>query len=140
MATYPDRVDFSTFFDSTGRPDLDPNWTPISGPRAVMEHIARRWVTEKGEMDDPTYGYPVTRYYNSQMLPQELRALQQGLRAEALKVEGVDDAQVLISHDRDGKVFIRGEVVLTDSDLPWQFVFSLSADKLALITLLGPSS
>lgn len=137
---YPDSVDFSTFFDDTGVGDLDGNFTPISWARSRVELVARRWLTIPGEMDDPEFGYPIQRYYNAGMLPVELLALQAGLKREALKVEGIDDASVVVQRTPGtGEVVVAGSVVLADEDATtWRFVFALSADKLALITLLGP--
>ena len=135
---YPDSVDFSTFFDDTGVGDLDGNFTPISWTRSRVELVARRWTTIPGEMDDPEFGYPIQRYFNAGMLPVELQALQAGLKREALKVEGIEDASVRVQRNPGtGEVSIAGEVVLAEGTA-WRFVFALSGDKLALITLLGP--
>lgn len=101
-----------------------------------MERIARRWITPKGEMDDADYGYPVLRYYNANMLPVEKAALKAGLRAEALKVEGVDDCQLSLTSLGDGNFQVIGDVTLSDQT-EWQLVFVLSPDTIQRITLLG---
>lgn len=134
--TYPDNVDFSTFRAEDGTPDLDPNWIPISGSRSVVERVARRWLTPKGEMDDEDYGYPILRYYNANMLPVEKAALKAGLRVEALKVEGVDDCKVSLTSQGDGNFQVIGDLTLSDQT-DWQLVFVLSLDTIQRITLLG---
>ena len=140
---WPDAVDFSTFFDGTGRGDLDENFAPIPWERSRAELVARRWTTVPGEMDDPTFGYPIQRYYNAGMLAVEVLALQAGLRQEALKVEGVEDADVTVTRDpATGVVSVSGSLVVLGTDgvsaSTWRYVFRLSAGTLALITLIGP--
>ena len=143
MATFPDNVDFSTFPDATGVPDMDPDWKAISGARSVMEKVARRWVTQKGEMHDPDFGYSIVIYYNASMLPIEVQALQAGLRVEALKVEGLDDISVTVMKDYSGVVWVYGSLTLEDDGGEagyWKYVFQLNASVLNLITLLPPGS
>ncbi|TXH56862.1 MAG: hypothetical protein E6Q97_05560, partial [Desulfurellales bacterium] len=85
MAVYPDNVDYTTFPPSLslnlegriyvgGTADLDISFTPISGPRAVAEHVARRLISPPGSYDDPDWGFDINSWLNANLLPQDLDA------------------------------------------------------------------
>lgn len=147
MATYPDGVDFSTFaavdvrnpLTSNGQvfyggsADLDASWTPITGVRAVLEHIARRLITPPGMYDDPEYGFDLNSWLNASLLPQELDSLEAAARNEALACEGVDDCVVAATLDRSGALTLNLTVTLTDQVEGYQMVFVLSADTIPRI-------
>ena len=144
MATYPDGVDFSTFAayqplaigNATllgGSADLDASWTPITGVRAVLEHIARRLITPPGMYDDPEYGFDLNSWLNASLLPQELDSLEAAARNEALACEGVDDCVVAATLDRSGALTLNLTVTLTDQVEGYQMVFVLSADTIPRI-------
>lgn len=132
---YPNASDFSTFVDPSN-PDLDPNWTPIGGPRAVAEHVMRRWITIPGEMHDDNYGAGLLRYINASMLPVEVAALQAELKDQAKQCEGVDDINVQLLRNDQGLVAVQGNMTLKNGT-SWRYVFGLSTDTIQLITLLG---
>lgn len=127
MATYPDFADYSTFFTSDGAPDLDPSFTPIEGPRAVLEHVARRFITTPGQYDDE-YGYDLTTYLNANVLGGEFAGLNARVRAEAIQVEGVEDAVVTATFV-SGTLSVRVIVTLAD-DTEYPLVFVLTATTL----------
>ena len=128
MATYPDFADYSTFFTSDGAPDLDPSFTPIEGPRAVLEHVARRFITTPEQYDDENYGYDLTTYLNANVLGGEFAGLNARVRAEAIQVEGVEDAVVTATF-LNGTLSVRVIVTLAD-DTGYPLVFVLTADTL----------
>ena len=128
MAIYPDFADYSTFFTSDGAPDLDPSFTPIEGPRAVLEHVARRFITTPGQYDDEEYGYDLTTYLNANVLGGEFAGLNARVRAEAIQVEGVEDAVVTATFV-SGTLSVRVIVTLAD-DNEYPLVFVLTADTL----------
>ena len=144
MATYPDGVDFSTFAtyqplavgNATllgGSADLDASWTPITGVRAVLEHVARRLITPPGMYDDPEYGFDLNSWLNASLLPQELDSLEAAVRNEALACEGVDDCVVAATLDPRGALTLNLTVTLTDQVEGYQMVFVLSADTIPRI-------
>mgnify|MGYP003437552260 FL=1 len=125
MAIYPDFADYSTFFTSDGAPDLDPSFTTIDGPRAVLEHVARRLITTPEQYDDKDYGYDLTTYLNANVLAGEFAGLNARVRAEAIQVEGVEDALVTATFI-NGVLSVRLMVTLAD-DTEYPLVFVLSA-------------
>jgi hypothetical protein len=128
MAIYPDFADYSTFFTSDGAPDLDPSFTPIEGPRAVLEHVARRFITTPEQYDDENYGYDLTTYLNANVLGGEFAGLNARVRAEAIQVEGVEDAVVTATFV-SGTLSVRVIVTLAD-DTEYPLVFVLTATTL----------
>ena len=137
MATYPDGTDFSTFWMPDGSADMDPNFTPIPGSRAVMERVLRRWMANPGDYDNDTFGYSVFQYYNANILPRDLEVLAAGMRDQALLEEGVDDCYIEAMIMRNGTVRLKADFYLKDLTT-WETVFVLSEDTLPRITLLGP--
>ena len=144
MATHPDGVDFSTFATYQplavgnvtllgGSADLDASWTPITGVRAVLEHVARRLITPPGMYDDPEYGFDLNSWLNASLLPQELDSLEAAVRNEALACEGVDECVVAATLDRSGALTLNLTVTLTDQVEGYQMVFVLSADTIPRI-------
>jgi hypothetical protein len=129
-------TDFSTFRAADGTADLDPNWTPISGPRVVLEHIARRLMTPPGVMQDEDYGFDLRSFYSANLSQTDIRRIQNGVRGEALKVEGVDDVSVTVLQMSDGSVEINLAVTLADEET-YPMVFVLNADSVKLLPPLG---
>ena len=86
MSLYPDKADFSTF-DERGRPRMDPNWTPLSGPAGVVQRVIRRWWSTPGSHDNVDFGYPFFGYLNATLLPSEVAAIASGMRTQALMEE-----------------------------------------------------
>lgn len=137
MPTYPDSVDFTTWpptqsfvFNGQrlygGLPDLDSSWTPISGPRAVLEHVARRIISPPGSYDDIAYGFDLSTNLNANLLPQELDALKAAVRNEALADEAVDDCAVTATLDTIQGLIVRVLITLLNQVEPFFFVFVLS--------------
>lgn len=128
---YPGQ-DFSTFARPDGLPDMDLSWLPISGGRVLLEAVARRLITAPGMMDDPTYGIDLRTYLNATLLSGDEGVLQAAIRAEALKVDGVDDAQVDVTLDGAGGFTADVGITLSDDD-SYEFAFVLDAAGAAKI-------
>ena len=143
MATYPDNVDYTTFPPSLslnlegrvyagGAVDLDISFTPISGPRAVAEHVARRLISPPGSYDDPDWGFDINSWLNANLLPQDLDAFEAAVRNEVLAVEGVDSAEITTTLDDVAGLVCVVEMTLSDGD-EYELVFVLSADTIPRI-------
>lgn len=130
---YPAKSDFSTYRGRDGAADLDPNWTPIGGPRAVLEHVARRITTPPGSYDDDAWGFDLNSYFNASLLAGEFTALGAAIRNEAVQEEGVDDCDVETTLDAAGKLTVRVTLALTGEDAVYALVFVLSADTIPLV-------
>lgn len=136
---YPDGVDFSTFVDGS-TPDLDPNWRPIPGPRAVAEKILRRWIGVPGEYHNSAIGARLMTYLNAGLSPLDVSALQAELKSQAIGVEGLEDIDVRVTGpDAAGNVDVRANMKLS-SGRRYDMVFRLSAVSIPKITLLGPNA
>lgn len=140
MPIYPDDSDYSTFpaagsinFNGQvyvgGQADLDASFTPISGPRAVLEHVARRLISPQGSYDDPDYGFDINAWLNACLLSQETDALTSAVRNEAQLVEGVQSATVSASLDAVTGLVVLVQVQLADQDT-YDLVFVLGADTI----------
>jgi len=143
VATYPDNVDYTTFPPSLslnlegriyagGAADLDISFTPISGPRAVAEHVARRLISPPGSYDDPDWGFDINSWLNANLLPQDLDAFEAAVRNEVLAVEGVDGAEITTTLDDVAGLVCVVELTLSDGD-EYELVFVLGADTIPRI-------
>ncbi len=143
MAVYPDNVDYTTFPPSLslnlegrtyvgGAADLDISFTPISGPRAVAEHVARRLISPPGSYDDPDWGFDINSWLNANLLPQDLDAFEAAVRNEVLDVEGVDDAEITTTLDDVAGLVCVVEMTLSNED-EYELVFVLGADTIPRI-------
>lgn len=143
MALYPDNVDYTTFpprlsLNLDGRiyvggvADLDRSFTPIAGPRAVAEHVARRLISPPGSYDDPDWGFDMNSWMNANLLPDDLDAFEAAVRNETLKVEGVEDAVITVDRGPEGGITCTIELSLTDAT-DYEMVFVLGADTIPRI-------
>ena len=143
MPVYPDNVDYTTFPPSLslnlegriyvgGAADLDISFTPISGPRAVAEHVARRLISPPGSYDDPDWGFDINSWLNANLLPQDLDAFEAAVRNEVLAVEGVDGAEITTTLDDVAGLVCVVEMTLSNED-EYELVFVLGADTIPRI-------
>lgn len=96
---YYDGQDYSTFrADGTG---FGLTFDVIKDPkRIVAQHIARRWILEKGQLDVTSIGAGMRRYLNMSLTVTQREQLEADLRNEALNVDGVDRCSVTVSQKR----------------------------------------
>ena len=122
-------IDVSTF------PDLDPQFRLISGRRAIVEVVMRRFSTPHGALlDDPDFGRNVREMLNEGLTPSVLYQWQHALQVEALKDERVLSAEVVFDTTR---LISRGvlviSVALTDADGPFRFVLAVDQMTVELL-------
>jgi hypothetical protein len=143
VPVYPNNVDYTTFPPSLslnlegrvyagGAADLDISFTPISGPRAVAEHVARRLISPPGSYDDPDWGFDINSWLNANLLPQDLDAFEAAVRNEVLAVEGVDGAEITTTLDDIAGLVCVVEMTLSNED-EYELVFVLGADTIPRI-------
>ena len=143
MPVYPDNVDYTTFPPSLslnlegrvyagGAADLDISFTPISGPRVIAEHVARRLISPPGSYDDPDWGFDINSWLNANLLPQDLDAFEAAVRNEVLAVEGVDSAEITTTLDDVAGLVCVVEMTLSDGD-EYELIFVLGADTIPRI-------
>jgi len=85
----PFGTDISTF------PDLDPAFTVISGPRVVIEALARRLTTPRGSLvSDPDYGFDLRQLLHLDTTPQDEGRLLAQMQAQIEADERVLGASV----------------------------------------------
>lgn len=65
--------------------------------RIVAQHIMRRWILEKGQLDITSIGAGMRRYLNMSLTISQREQLEADLRNEALNVDGVDRCSVAVS-------------------------------------------
>lgn len=120
--TDPLGTDVSTF------PDLDPQFRPIAGQRAVAEAVARRWLTPLGGLVyDETYGEDVRALLNAAADSPRLQAIRAALVAQATADERVVSATVDLSLSGPTAgltLTVRGRLVSADG--PFALVLTIT--------------
>lgn len=103
--------------------DVDPNLTPVSGRLALAQAIARRWITDPGELFyAPDYGAGLRSYLNAAI--DSPGAIAARLEAEARKDERVEACKVDVTFAQE-----RLEIVgrINDAQGPFTFTFQLTS-------------
>jgi phage baseplate assembly protein W len=117
--------DISTF------PDLDPTFTVITGPRVVVEAVARRLTTPQGSLvSDPNYGFDVR-----QLLHADLDARSEARAVAAMQAQAEADERILsatVTLTRSGET-LAIRVRLTTQEGPFAFTLSVGAARVALL-------
>jgi hypothetical protein len=120
--------------DFFGVEDMDNNLTPVSGRLMLAQAVARRWLTEPGELFyAPNYGYGIRRHLNAAL--EDTGSIASGLAAEAKKDERVDECSVDVTF-LDEVLTINGRLVAATG--PFDLVLSLSTTTLTLEVLDSP--
>ena len=138
MALYPDGVDFSTFWNQDGSPDLDPNFIPINGALSVLERFGRRMISRSGDYDNEEVGVDIDSYTNAMMGDRDLQALSSRIQEQAGQEEGIAKLEIQNRQTTDGKVYLPCNITMADKST-WQMVFSLTDDNLPRIALIAPT-
>jgi hypothetical protein len=121
-------TDISTF------PDLDGNFTLISGPRVVGEAIARRLSTRRGALvAAPGYGVDLRDWMNESIRLGSIDQLNRTVENECLQDERVFDAQASITFSAATQL-MRVSVTLSLADRQFTLVLAVSATSLDIIT------
>ena len=114
--------------DCSTYPRLDPSFALISGPRVVLESVARRWSTSLGGglFYDPTYGFGTPLLLNAALTQQMLPGIAAQLESQALQDERVKACDVTLTFvSQTGALTIAGAVTLADG--PFSLVMTVDA-------------
>ena len=108
--------------------DVDRNLTYVSGRRALAEAVARRWITDPGELFyAPDYDAGLRRLLSAQATG--TGAIAARLEAEARKDERVEACKVDVTAVGE-RIEIIGQ--LNDAQGPFTFTFTLTAETTVL--------
>ena len=88
--------DLSTFAGSGGGVGADPLFRPITGPRVVLEAVARRLMTPRGALlDFPDYGYDLQGLIGKRLTGVAKRRIESDIKAECEAEERVLSATII---------------------------------------------
>jgi hypothetical protein len=123
--------------DISTEPDLDPFFAVQTGPRVLLEAIARRLMTPPGMLpEDPEYGYDARQLFNGTYSPAELAREERRMAAQCEMDERVLGADVRIAFEfQTGEA--RVSVRLLTADGPFDLVLGISE---AVAVLLSSSA
>ncbi len=108
----------------------------IRGARVVAEHVARAWLTDRGDLvHAPNVGINLQRLQNATAGPGDFKRWEGLLVAEARAVEFVFDAAVTLTHD-GRNLRVRGNLMLVDG-LSYPLAVTLAEAGAALATFGG---
>lgn len=108
--------------------DVDPNLTPVSGRLALAQAVARRWITDPGDLFyAPDYGAGLRRYLSG--ATDNVGTLAARLEAEARKDERVEACKVDVTVVGE-RIDIAGR--LEDAEGPFEFTFALTSTTTVL--------
>lgn len=114
-------IDVSTF------PGLDPNFTLITGQRAVGEAVARRLIQPRGSLFyDLDYGFDLRAYLNAGLTPAELFGIGVEVEREAMKEPRVLRAYSLVQLNAVTRLLIV-KLDLTTAEGPFALTLEITA-------------
>lgn len=124
----------STFV--AGQRGLDRNMRLISGPRVVLEGIARRWITPRGSLiTNPNVGINIRDWIGSDISSDGDYAKKHALVTEAQRDDRVDEIDVDFSYDRSTETLtISASVKLADAATVFEMVLTVDAVSASLLT------
>lgn len=123
-------VDVSTFVDG----DLSPNFTLVSGERAIAESVLRLWLTKRTTLiTDEDAGHQLLEHL-SQAIADGDSSLESTLRLEALRDERVSSIDVAVEVDRAAETLtVTGVIHPADEADPFEFVFQITASRIDIL-------
>lgn len=124
----------STFV--AGQRGLDRNMRLISGPRVVLEGIARRWLTPRGSLiTNQNVGINIRDWIGSDTSSDGDYAKKHALVTEAQRDDRVDEIDVDFSYDRSTETLtISASVKLADAATVFEMVLTVDAVSASLLT------
>lgn len=127
-------VTLTTFHN--GSVDIDGTGATISGPRTVLEGVARRLMTPRGFFARwPNYGFDLRSRVGARVGSLGLARLRRDVEQEAMKEEGVlAVSRVEILPDSDSNWRVRISVVLADG--PYTTELSVNAVSVSILKVL----
>ena len=120
--------------------DCTDDFAVVSGPMIVVQAVARSFITPRGSiLDDPDKGCDVRGLLNHGTPLADLRQMQTRLRAEALKDERVDTADVTcLLNANASELTVTARLTLRDArTTPFTFVLSVTSAEVLLKLLQG---
>jgi hypothetical protein len=105
-----------------------------ASPVAVVQAVARRYLTERGSLpDDPNYGFDIRGFLNRATPVRELSDVAGQARLEALKDDRVEDAQVVVSMPSTSEIGVSVTLTLVDPTVdPISFTLALTSSDVIL--------
>ena len=114
-------------------PDLDPNFSPLTGQRAVAECVARMLETPRGGLVyAPNRGFDIRAVLNESMTEARLSQVKRAVESEALKDERVLDAKASLTFVFATQV-LTVKLDLTTADGPFRLVLEVTAVSLNIL-------
>lgn len=115
--------------DIAGGVDLDPGLRVVGGQRALAKAIVRRLSTDLGALQDhPQYGFNIENIIGTTM-PESV--IQQRIRQQCLDEEEVEEAEVVVTKDREN-VYI--QIRLTAGEGP--FLLTVNVNDLGIEAII----
>ena len=115
---------------------LDPMGRMVSGRRAILEAILRRWITPKGRLGyNGNYGFCVPDYINDDVSPRDLAAIRTGMIRQAMEDERVLSCDIAITVPPNGIGKYTFTASLEDAEGPFTGTFVL--DKINILKIVS---
>jgi len=119
--------------------DSDERMTTVdyNSPVAIVQAIIRRLITDRGQLpDDPDYGTNVRKYLHKPLTRRQIVAVENDIRAEALKDERVQNAAVEASYAFSTRTLTCSMVITPfGSAQSFRFVFTVTSAQVLLDTI-----
>lgn len=106
--------DLSTYADpNTGVADLDPTFTVISGPRIVVERIARKLMTPTGSMFKQGWGIDLREALQGSLTPGQIGQLRGTIADQITQEPEVESVDLTIDYTlQQRRLIITGQITL----------------------------
>lgn len=120
--------DLTTFAGAGGTIGADPLFLPISGPRVVVERVARRLMTPKGALPGfPEWGLDLMALIGKRMTNVEIERTKKAIQFECEDDEAVESARVVGFEPVAGGIgHYRIQISLTLAEGPFELVLGVS--------------
>lgn len=116
-------------------PDLDPGFTPLTGPRVVAQAIARRLSTPRGSLAFyPDYGIDVRDWVNETITRDRLAQFRRMIEAEIVRDERVLSGSASLAFNTQTSD-LQIAVTITTADGPFSLVLGVTAVTVSLLSV-----
>jgi hypothetical protein len=128
--------DLSTFADvQSGIADLDPTFAVISGPRVVIERIARKLMTPTGSMLRAGWGYDLRAHLQDSMTAGSIGALQGIIQGQIEEEQEVESSAVAVTYSLETRTLtVTARIVLVTGET-FDMVFTLTPDRAPAVVI-----
>ena len=115
-------------------PDLDDTFTPINSVHAVLDALARRFVTRRGLLwNHPDYGRDLRLYLNGSIDTGLLAQMKSDVEDQAMQDERVDTASASVKFSQSTKT-ATVSINVASSQGPFSLVLAVSALSVDIIS------